>query len=340
MHVKKVTIIGAGIAGLEIARVLDTQGVEVTLVETKPQAGGNVANWDRLFPNQRKASEVLQPLLQTKPVTTRLINEVQVDKVMAADKVYSLTLSSGERLNADAVVLASGFRPFKARRKEEYGYGIYDNVITSVDLERMFNEDKVLTTKNTIPGRIAFVHCVGSRDEKVGNTYCSKLCCVTAVKQAIEMKECYPSAEVFCLYMDLRMYDRHFEDLYRTAQEKHHINFIRGRLSEAAEGHDGRLQIKTEDTLMGKPLKLSVDMLVLMVGMEPSEQASQLSTLFGVEQGSDGFFNGLDEHARFNCTKQDGLFLAGTCRGPKNITETMADARSAAEAVMAYLDKV
>ncbi|NJO70443.1 MAG: CoB--CoM heterodisulfide reductase iron-sulfur subunit A family protein, partial [Bacteroidetes bacterium] len=101
------------------------------------------------------------------------------------------------------------------------------------------------------PQRIGIVHCVGSRDEKAGNTYCSKVCCVTGVKQAIELKEQLPSSEIFNFYMDLRMYDRYFEDLYKEAQVKHHVQFIRGRLSEAFENPDGTVMIKIEDTLWG-----------------------------------------------------------------------------------------
>jgi heterodisulfide reductase subunit A2 len=121
---------------------------------------------------------------------------------------------------------------FDATKKEEYGYGIYDNVITSADLEKLFLDSKLLVNPlGKTPKKIGLVHCVGSRDEKVGNVYCSKVCCVTAVKQAIEIKERLPESDVYCFYMDLRMYGMHFEALYKEAQEKYAVNFIRGRLS-------------------------------------------------------------------------------------------------------------
>ena len=337
---KQVTIIGAGIAGLEAAHVLAEKGYDVTLVEQKNTTGGNVRNWDRLFPNQREASEVYQPLVKrAAKEKLRILTDTVIKSVERQKKTYLLTLSNGESLTANAVLVSTGFHIFDAHRKEEYGYGIYHDVITSADLEKMMSSSKkIRTTKGKEPQRVAFVHCVGSRDEKVGNTYCSKVCCVTAVKQAIEVKQMYPNAEVFCLYMDLRMYDRYFEDLYRQAQEKYGVTFIRGRLSEVAESFDDRLQIKTEDTLIGKPLKLKVDILVLMTGMEPCSQAEQLATEFNIHRSDDGFFTPEDEHVSINLSRQEGVFLAGTCKGPKNIAETIADARSAAQAIIDYLE--
>ncbi len=336
---KKIAIIGAGVAGLEAGHVLAQLGHHVTLIEQKNTTGGNVRNWDRLFPNQREAIEVYKPLVQQAVNDKlRILTDTVVMSAKHEKNIHRLTLSNGETLNADAVLISTGFRVFDAHRKEEYGYGIYHDVITSADLEKiMATSNSVRTTKGQEPKRVAFVHCVGSRDEKVGNTYCSKVCCVTAVKQAIEIKQMYPDAEVFCLYMDLRMYDRYFEDLYREAQEKYGVTFIRGRLSEVAESFDGRLQIKTEDTLRGKPLKFNVDMLVLMTGMEPPNLAEQLATEFNIHRGEDRFFTPEDEHINFNLSRREGVFLAGTCKGPKNIAETIADARSAADAIINYL---
>ena len=117
------------------------------------------------------------------------------------------------------------------------------------------------------PRRIGFVHCVGSRDEKVGNRYCSKVCCATAVKQACEIKQQFPDAVVYCFYMDLRMFGRGYEDMYLEAQKKYGVIFVRGRVSEVSEDKDGHLFVKAEDTLSGKPLRVTLDLLVLMAGM-------------------------------------------------------------------------
>ena len=103
------------------------------------------------------------------------------------------------------------------------------------------------------PRRIAFLHCVGSRDEKVCQQHCSKVCCITGVKQAMEMKQLFPEADVFNFYMDIRMFGPGYEEMYREAQQKYNIHFLRGRISEASPTIDGRVQIKAEDTLTGRP---------------------------------------------------------------------------------------
>jgi len=244
-----------------------------------------------------------------------------------------------ETLTADSIVLATGYELFDARRKEEYGYGIYDNVITSAELEAMFKEGKKIATHDgKTPQRIGIIHCVGSRDEKVGNLYCSKVCCVTGVKQAIEIREMLPECEVYSFYMDLRMYDRNFEELYYEAQQKWGVNFIRGRLSECAEKPDHSLVLKTEDTLTGRPLKMTVDMMVLLVGFIPRPETLKIATMLGLESGTDGFLLSADEHFQDNSTSIAGVFLAGAVKGPACIVNTIADARATAMQVKAYLE--
>jgi len=140
--------------------------------------------------------------------------------------------------------------------------------LDTADLELMFRKDELKLANGKTPEKIGLVHCVGSRDEKVGNRYCSKLCCITAVKQAIEIKERIKGVRVFCFYMDMRMGGALYEEIYREAQEKYGINFIRGKVSEVGVTIDNNLVVKVEDTLAGRPLKMELDMLVLMAGME------------------------------------------------------------------------
>ncbi len=189
------------------------------------------------------------------------------------------------------------------------------------------------------PKRIAFVHCVGSRDEKSGNHYCSKVCCITGVKQAIELKKRFPETEIFCFYMDLRMYGKHFEELYREAQEKYDIQFIRGRLSEASEKLDKSLLIKAEDTLSGRPLKMNVDLLVLLVGMEAGNGTASVSASCGLQCDASGFLSTADSFMHSNLSSQEGIFVAGSCSAPMSVNDTVVHARSAAYEVNDYLQK-
>jgi heterodisulfide reductase subunit A len=241
-------------------------------------------------------------------------------------------------LTAGCIVLATGYELFDARKKEEYGYGIYDNVITSAELEGLFKKGRKITTHDgKTPKRVGIIHCVGSRDEKVGNLYCSKVCCVTGVKQAIEIREMLPECEVFSFYMDLRMYDRNFEELYYEAQQKWGVNFIRGRLSECAENPDHSLVLKTEDTLTGRPLKMTVDLMILLVGFVPGPETLKIAQMLGLKSGSDGFLLSSDEHVQDNSTSIPGVFLTGAVKGPACIVNAIADARATALQVKSFL---
>lgn len=328
---KRVLIIGAGIAGMEAAAGLSSLNYEVLLFEKDNKPGGHLKDWEKLFPTQRLGSEVLDFLKKGLGKSITLITDTTIVSAEKSDKGFFVKSDKGETWNGDALLITTGYDLFEARKKEEYGHGIYDNVITSAELEKIFLENKpLLTRQNKSPKRIGFVHCVGSRDKKAGNVYCSKVCCVTAVKQAIEVREKLPDCEAYCFYMDLRMYGMHFEELYNEAQEKWGVTFIRGRLSETAENVDKTLQIKVEDTLIGRPMKMSVDMLVLMVGFVPSKGTVALGKEVGLEFNSNGFIKTQDEHTMTNITGVKGVFVAGTCTSPQTITNTIIDGRSAA----------
>ncbi len=336
---KKVVVIGGGIAGMESSAYLAEMGYDVTLLEKEETLGGHLRNWEKLFPTMRLGSEVLDFLKRGVETKVNVIRNARITNINLIEKRFQVELDRGASFIADALLVTTGYDIFDATRKEEYGYGIYNNVVTSADLEKMFlKEGPVLNPMGKVPQKIGLVHCVGSRDEKVGHVYCSKVCCVTAVKQAIEIKEKLPDATVYCFYMDLRMYGMHFEALYKEAQEKYAVNFIRGRLSEACENQDHSILVKVEDTLAGKPMKLSVDMLVLMVGFVPSEGTKQVGKMMGLEFGINGFYKTKDQHTLTNVSNIPGVFFAGSCTGPKTITNTITDARAAATTVASYLE--
>jgi heterodisulfide reductase subunit A len=338
---KTIAVIGGGPAGMEAAAELHSMGHHVVLFEEKENPGGHLNHWDRLFPSKRKSSEVLDYLnKEMDPAIERVFN-VEIQDIITDGPSYIIKTKQQEARIAEAILLSTGFQVFDAHRKEEYGYGIYDNVITSLDLEGMFREKRpIRTLSGKIPEKIGIIHCVGSRDEKVGNVHCSKVCCVTGVKQAIELKEALPESRVFCFYMDLRMFGMGYEELYKQSQEEYGVQFIRGRLSEAFENPDGSLVIKVEDTLTAKPLRMNVDLLVLLAGIVPSQGTTRIGNMLGLSFNANGFLLPKDEHTLIHHTVLPGVFLAGTCKGPKNIEETLADARSAATCIDHYLKKM
>lgn len=331
-----IVIIGGGIAGMEAAKALLALGHTPILIEASKELGGHVASWHKLFPDMSSAKDIID----------RLRNDVKGANVFLGTNVisfnrladgYSLKLSNGIVVNASAVLISTGFRLFDATKKEEYGYGVYDHVITNSDLEAWFSgkEDPRVPADAATVG---FVHCVGSRDLKACNGQCSKVCCATAIKQAIEIKERFPYAKVYCFYMDLRLFGKKYEDFYVNAQRDYGIQFIRGRVSEVGETIDGQLQIKAEDTLSGKPLKVKLDLLVLMSGIVRNHSIRELSSMAGLETDSDGFLRSVDNEYSVVESNRPGIFFAGACTGPKTVPETIAEARSAALSIHSYLE--
>lgn len=334
---KHIIIVGGGVAGMQCASELARQGIKVTIIEKEADTGGKVKNWHKLFPTFTPASDVLSGLRHKIAETENITIKSGCEATHIEPQ--SVTTASGEKLACDGVVVATGYTLFDARIKEEYGYGIYDNVITAADLEAMFNKDDVRLVDGRVPRRIAILHCVGSRDEKVCQRHCSKVCCVTGVKQAIELKQLFPSADVFNFYMDIRMFGPGYEEMYREAQQKYNVHFVRGRISEVSPTIDKRLQIKAEDTLTGRPLKIGVDMLVLLIGMRANDMNSTLETESGLKRQASGFMQ--PKNSFLGCTESDveGIFYAGAVTAPKNVAEALCDGAMAAARVADWLSK-
>lgn len=335
---KNIVVIGGGPSGLEASANLHKMGYNVILVEKSPALGGHLAKWDRLFPQGIPAKDVLEGMISNINGVKYFLN-ANVQSINALGKSYNVILDNGITVLADAVLFATGFDLFKAEKKEEYGYGIYERVITNADLENWFRTKEDSRVANN-PKRIGFVHCVGSRDEKAGNRYCSKVCCATAVKQACEIKQEFPDAEVFCFYMDLRMFGRGYEDLYLSAQKEYGVRFIRGRVSEVAENINKELVVKAEDTLSGKPIKVTLDLLVLMAGMQNCRAGAKVAGQIGVAgMETDGFFETKDTIYSLQQSNKPGVFFAGACTGPKTLPDSLHEARAAALAIHNYLQE-
>ncbi|MBO4875613.1 MAG: CoB--CoM heterodisulfide reductase iron-sulfur subunit A family protein [Bacteroidales bacterium] len=333
---RKIAVIGAGPAGIESASILAREN-EVLLFEKSATALSNILDKAYLFPDFSSASEIADSL------NSKLINEniklmlnTEVVDIVRNDSEWKIVDKSGKNYFVDAVLVTTGYQTFDATRKEELGYGIYKGVVTSIDMERMIKYNQIVNSINESPKRVVFLQCVGSRDEKSGNRYCSKVCCVTAVKQAIEVRKMLPEAEIYIFYMDLRMWGQHFEELYRESQEKYDIRYVRGRISEASSTFDRKIQIKAEDTLLGVPLKMTTDLLVLMVGMEASCGTRELGKKCGID-GEYGFVKTSSPHLNDNETAEKGLFVAGSCKRPMTINDVLNDARSAACLIEEYL---
>ena len=323
-----VVIIGGGIAGLEAATQLLKLGHSPIIVEKSERLGGHVANWNRLFPDLTPAKDIVEELIASSK-DANIFLKTEISFINRLKDSYNVMLSNGISISTRYILYTTGFKLFDAQKKEEYGYGIYNQVITNADLEQWFNTGKDKRISGKEISKIGFVHCVGSRDEKARNSQCSKVCCITAIKQAIEMKEKFPDAEIYCFYMDLRLFGKKFEDFYIKAQRDYGIHFIRGRVSEVSENIDGRVIVKAEDTLAGKPLKVTLDLLVLMSGMVCNPESTKAASMLSLPIDSDGFLQSSDNVFHITSSPRKGVYYAGACTGPKTVPETLAEARSA-----------
>lgn len=242
-------------------------------------------------------------------------------------------------VKAGVIIIATGFKAFDASRLSKYGYGLYPNVIDSLQFERMTNASgptsgKVLTSKGDKPKTIAIIHCVGSRDEST-NEYCSRACCMIAIKHAHLAKE-KTGAEVYNFYMDIRAFGKGYEEFYKRIQGEG-VHFIRGKVSDITL-KDGRLLLCAEDTLLGELIELQADMVILSVGLEPSHSAAALAEVLHVPRSKDGFF--MEAHAKLNPleTPTAGIFAAGCAQSPKDIPDTVCQSKGCAGEIVKLLN--
>ncbi len=245
-----------------------------------------------------------------------------------------------------SIILATGFHLFDPTPIYAYGYKRLDNVITSLEFERLVNsagptEGSVVLKNGEEPKSIAIIHCVGSRDEKY-HEYCSRVCCMHSMKFAHLIKE-HTDAEVYEFYIDIRSFGKGYEEFYNRILEEG-TTFIRGRPAEITDvaetpEEEGKLIVQFEDTLVGKQRRLPVDMVILSCALEPQLDADAVARLFNISRSADGFL--LERHPKLEpvSTMTDGIFLAGCCQGPKDIPDTVAQASAAAAEALAMISK-
>ena len=239
-------------------------------------------------------------------------------------------------LDIGTIIVATGYDQFDANEKLEYGYADNSNVITGLEIERMINasgptEGHVLKPSDgKHPKSVAFVLCVGSRDEKVGNEYCSRVCCMHSMKNAQLIKDHEPDTEVTIYYMDIRAFGKGFEEFYKRSQEKYGIKFVRGRPAAILGNPDETLTVRAEDSLLGKVTEYNYDMVVLAAGLVPPAGANELRQTIGLSKSADGFLMEAHPKLRPVDTLTEGVFLAGVSQGPKDIPDSVAQASGAA----------
>lgn len=248
-------------------------------------------------------------------------------------------------ITVGTIIVATGFKIFEAERTPYYGYGRYPNVYNALEAERLVNTagptgGEIILRNGQKPKSIAIVHCVGSRDENT-NRWCSRVCCLYSLKLAHLLHE-RTHANIFNFYIDIRTPGKSMEEFYNRIAEEG-MNLIRGKVADIypdpSDGSTGRLIVQAEDTLMGRVLKVPVDMVVLAVGLEPHQDSQEVRRMFNLSCSTEGFF--LERHPKLApvSTFTDGIFLAGCCQGPKDIPDSVAQAGAAAAEAYALICK-
>ncbi|MCD6538750.1 hydrogenase iron-sulfur subunit [Candidatus Bathyarchaeota archaeon] len=247
-------------------------------------------------------------------------------------------------LEVGAIIVATGYDIYLPEEGNIYGYGKYSNVITSLEFERLIlaagptGGHVIRASDGERPRVVAFIQCVGSRDINK-YPYCSGFCCMYTLKHAIQLKEHYgDDIEVYIFYMDIRSNFKGYEEFYARAREMG-VNFIRGRVSKITETPEKNLIIHAEDTLLGEPIELEAEMVVLATAAIPAKGADEVARLLNITRGSDGFF--MESHPKLKPidTPVDGIFLAGACQGPKDIPYSVSQGSGAAARAATILSK-
>lgn len=332
-------VVGGGIAGIQAATDLAMQGFPVTLVEKSGRMGGRLAepHLHLLYPSLRPAAEVLdEKLKRLRESGARVLLETEVEAVTGHLGNFEVTLSGAgsEIFKVGAIVLAIGSDLYDPTG--EHGYGTLPNVWTSEDLERAFCAGEPIAVDGRPPRAAAFVLCVGSRTDD-GVAGCSRYCCPTAIKQAILLRR--QGVDVAIFYRDIRTISLGAEEMYREARGLG-VLFVRvpsgSKPQVVSNGH--AQAVRCFDELLGREVEVPVDLVVLSVGMKPRRpDTDHLHDLLKVSLGTDGFF--LERHPELAPaeTAVEGVFLAGTAQGPKDISDTVAQASAAAAKAAVFL---
>lgn len=339
MEKQDALIIGGGISGITVALELAQMEIPTTLIEREPSLGGLSASFCC------KASESCNKCFAC--VVDKKVTEIrqrQDISILTQTELIGVTVNSGEyqvslkkgkeriELEASAIVIAAGIDPYDASQKVEYGYKRFKNVITAKDLDEMLRyHGKIFRPSDgKTPKTMAFFQCVGSRDESIGNLYCSQVCCAYALRLIKAIRHQYPEVKVTFLYMDIQPAGASFQHFLASCREDNGIRFIRSLPSKVYHSPlSDTLRVRYTDPERGEVVEDAFDLIVLSVGMVLRKEAKRLTELFRLSLTEDGFIA--------PPPPETGVFVTGACSGPKDIDRSILHAKSAAFLVQQHL---
>ena len=348
-------VIGGGIAGMTAALELAEAGHFVYLVEKADHLGGNLARVDLTAPYLDSARDLIVERI------TRILNnpriEVHLGSRVTGVKGYignfegsvelvnrlDNILRKPVEIKIGSIIVCTGYKEFDAARITHYGYGKLPNVITSFEFEKMIRAGRIETKQGKTPQYISIIHCVGSRSQEF-HSYCSRVCCMTALKYAHELKSANPDSYISDIYIDMHAFGKGHEEFYNRTSEAKTLFLMYGKndkpvIRKAGPKDDCEMLIEVNEKLSGEVIEIPADMVILMVGMEAREDSAEVARLVNISADKDGWF--MESHPKLEpvATTTDGIYIAGTCVAPKDIPDTVAQARAAAARVLAKIAK-
>jgi len=341
-------IIGGGISGMTAALEIANAGKKVYLVEKTDRLGGQVVKFDLTFPHLSSAHQLIKPIIQrtgNHPNIEVFLN-TEIREVTGYIGNFKSTVESQTQgtleLTFGNIIAAVGLKPFDPSKIEEYGYGRFPDVITSLEFEGMLANGQLLTKYGKEPRNIAIIHCVGSRNKKY-HEYCSRTCCMAALKYVHEIRACLPDANIFEIYADMRAYGKGHEEFYALTTHRQIIFLMydqQGQLPvirQANRNDNCNMVIEMDEKLSGESVEVPVDMVILMVNMEAHDNVKEVVRAIGVSLCGNQFF--IEKHPKLDpvATTTGGVFIVGTCQGPKDIPDSVAQARAAAARILASI---
>jgi len=323
-------VIGGGISGLTAALCLANQGFKVHVVEKEQELGGLLKKVHKLYPSMEDASKVLKNTIKAvesnKDIT--VLTSTVIKNVKGFIGNFDVTVQTGKQnpqtIQVGTIIVASGATSLEPIGM--FGYGESKNVITQLQLEELLKTGKLKK-----PKRVVMIQCVGARQE-TGRTYCSRVCCMTALKNSMLIKELHSDTDIYILYRELQTYGKEYEEWHRMAQDKG-IKFIKYALERppiVTATPNGKLSVKVHHALLDEEMTIESDLVVLATPMIQHEDGKALSQMLKVPLGADGFF--LEAHVKLRPIDfaSDGIFVCGTAHSPKDVAESIAQAYGAA----------
>jgi len=341
-------VIGGGIAGITAALEIGDAGKKVFVIEKSNKLGGRMVEMDLTFPYFSDADSLLKPMLRRieKHPFVEVFLESEVKEVFGYIGNYNavIDIRNGvveKELKFGNIVVATGLKPFDPMVIGQYGYGNLPNVITSVEFEKMLKTGNILTREGVEPKHVAIIHCVGSRNKNY-HEYCSRTCCMTALKFANQIRSELPNTHIYDIYADMRAFGKDCEELY-TLTSGRKIKFLmfdqQNELPKikVSDSKESEMLIEMEEKISGLSLDVPADMVILMVAVEAHENTKQISHTVGISLCGNSFF--IERHPKLDpvATTTDGVYIVGACQSPKDIADSVSQARAAAARILSTI---